>query len=111
MEFETRVRSLSALAHPGRLALFRRLVRAGSPGLAAGQLAKDLSVHANTLSAQLSILSAAQLINSRRDGRSIIYKANLANLNALVLFLIEDCCDGRDEVCTPILEALQAADC
>ena len=111
MEKRRAVRKLSALSHTGRLDVFRCLVRAGSDGLAAGEIAALLRVQPNTLSAQLTKLSGAELIDYKREGRSIIYRANLSTLNDLVLFLIEDCCEGRDEVCAPILEALQSADC
>ena len=111
MEKNSAVRSLSALSHDGRLDVFRCLVRAGPEGLAAGDIAERLGVQPNTLSAQLNLLSGAKLIDNRREGRSIIYSADLATLNSLVLFLIEDCCEARDEVCTPIIEALQGTDC
>ncbi|MBR9835542.1 MAG: helix-turn-helix transcriptional regulator [Alphaproteobacteria bacterium] len=111
MESNIVIQGLAALAHEGRLAVFRALVRGGQQGLAAGEIARQLALPANTLSAQLAILSAAGLVNRQRDGRSIIYTARLDTLNQLVLHLIEDCCEGRDEVCAPILDALQATRC
>ena len=105
------IQSLAALAHDGRLSVYRCLVRAGPKGLAAGEVAARVRIQPNTLSAQLSLLSNAGLIHSRREGRSIIYSADLEALNRLVLYLIEDCCEGRADVCGPILEALQASKC
>ena len=70
------VEALSALAHEGRLSVFRLLVRAGKDGLAAGDIARKLDVLPNTLSASLTLLANAGLVGSRRDGRSIIYTAD-----------------------------------
>lgn len=111
MELSKALDRLTALSHAGRLEAFKHLVRAGQGGVPAGELAKALGVAPNTLSAQLNILSASRLIRSERDGRSIIYQADLSALNEVVLYLIEDCCEGRDEVCAPILEALQSVRC
>lgn len=111
MEKQTALRRLSALSHASRLDVFRCLVRAAPNGLPAGIIAEKLSVPANTLSAQLNILSVAKLVTSERHGRSIIYRADLGALNSLVLYLIEDCCEARDEVCEPILQALHTSSC
>jgi len=111
MESELAVKRLSALAQTGRLEVFRRLVRAGPEGLAAGDIARAEGVPANTLSAQLTILANAGLVASRRAGRSIIYVAEYANMSALLLHLMEDCCQGRPEVCAPLAEAFTRAAC
>ena len=111
MEINVATDRLTALAHEGRLSAFREIVKAGSPGISAGDLASTLDIQPNTLSAQLNILSASGLISRNRQGRSLIYAADLSSLNELVLYLIEDCCAGRDEVCAPILDAIQSVDC
>lgn len=111
METKSAVASLAALAHENRLAAFRLLVQAGPPGLAAGELARKLEVLPNTLSANLTILSHAGLIGSRREGRSIIYTANFDAMSALLSFLMEDCCAGAPEVCLPLADALKRSAC
>jgi len=105
MESSIAIRALSALAQDGRLAVFRLLVLAGKNGMAAGDIAQTLGVAANTLSAQLAVLSNAGLIASRRDGRSIIYAADYDAMGRLILFLMEDCCEGRPEICAPVTAA------
>lgn len=105
MESPTAIERLSALAHESRLAVFRLLVKAGPEGLAAGDIARSLGVPANTLSAQLNLLSNARLVTSRRDGRSIIYAADYDRMSELLVYLMEDCCQGRPEVCAPLAEA------
>lgn len=105
MESLLAVRRLSALAQEGRLSVFRLLVKAGTEGMAAGSIAQALDVPANTLSAQLNILSMAELITSRRDGRSIVYSVQFENMGTLMVYLVEDCCQGHDDVCQPLTDA------
>ena len=58
------------------------------------------------MSSHLSILSRAGLVSAQRFGRSIVYRADLANLQAVMLFMLRDCCDGRPEICAPLIEDL-----
>jgi len=106
MEMISAIETLGALAQETRLEIFRALVRAHSPkvedaGLPAGELASRLSVAAPTLSFHLKELTRAGLVSARRDGRSIIYTANLGGMRALADFLLEDCCQGA---CAPALK-------
>ncbi len=103
------IEALSALAHPSRLAVFRLLVRAGPEGIAAGEVARLLETPPNTMSTQLAILSRSGLISSRRESRSVIYRADFGAFAELLGFLVEDCCDGRPEVCTRLANVVQSA--
>lgn len=107
MESSLALKHLSALAQDGRLDVFRLLVKAGPEGLPAGEIARRLGVPPNTLSAQVAVLSGAGLVTGRRDGRSILYSAEIAAIGELVVYLMEDCCGGRVEACAPVLEALR----
>lgn len=111
MESKTAVAALSALAHDGRLAAFRLLVQAGPEGLAAGEIARRLAVPPNTLSSNLAILAGAALVDSRREGRSIIYTARFGEMTGLLHFLIEDCCGGAPEICAPLAAAALDSRC
>jgi len=106
MESKSATLSLSALGHEGRLAIFRLLVSAGPGGLAAGEIARRLGMVANSLSANLNILSRANLTTSRREGRSIIYQADFSTMTALVAFLVGDCCGRAPEICSPLNQLL-----
>lgn len=110
MEINTAVRSLAALAQESRLATFRLLVRAGDEGMPAGAIARALDIPHNTLSTHLAALANAGLIRSQRQGRSIIYSVDFDGTRALLAFLLEDCCQGAPELCTPILDSV-LADC
>jgi ArsR family transcriptional regulator, arsenate/arsenite/antimonite-responsive transcriptional repressor len=105
------VEALSALAHDGRLSIFRLLVRAGEDGVAAGDIARKLDVLPNTLSASLTVLANAGLVASRRDGRSIIYNADYARMSNLLAFLMEDCCNGDASICAPLAAIAARAAC
>jgi DNA-binding transcriptional ArsR family regulator len=112
MESSSALRKLSALAQESRLAVFRLLVKSGEQGVAAGEIARTLQITPNTLSAQLLILANAGLVTSRRQGRSIIYAADYTSMSGLLLYLMEDCCQGRPEVCAPMAQAAaRAASC
>ena len=103
MESKSAVDALSALAHEGRLTIFRALVRAGPDGLAAGKLGEVVGIGGSTLSNNLTVLTRAGLAASARDGRSIIYTADYAAMTALVGYLTENCCGGApcmaDTIC------------
>ena len=107
MENEQAVLALAALAQSTRLQAFRVLVQHEPDGLAAGDLARALEVPQNTLSAHLAILSRAGLVMSERRSRSIVYRAKLGTFQAIALFLLQDCCGGRPEICAPVVESLK----
>ena len=79
--------------------------------MAAGEIARKLGVPANTLSANLNVLSHAGLIDGRREGRSIIYTAAYERMRALLGFLVEDCCQGSTAICVPLADVLNRAAC
>lgn len=89
--------TLFALAHPGRLSVFRTVAKAGPEGMAAGRIARSVNIPANTASTHLSILSGAGLLSAYRDGRSIIYRAEFEHFYTLMAFLAEDCTEGHPE--------------
>ena len=111
MDIIDATRALSALSQQTRLETFRLLVRCGDDGLPAGEIGRALEVPHNTLSSHLAILSNAGLVRSRRDGRSVIYSIDFAGVRGLMSFLMEDCCQGRPEVCGPALDSVVAGCC
>ncbi|HYI63682.1 MAG TPA: metalloregulator ArsR/SmtB family transcription factor [Allosphingosinicella sp.] len=93
------VSALGALAQEHRLALFRLLVQAGQGGMAAGAVAGALGVPNSSLSFHLAQLSRAGLIRQERRSRSLIYSADYGAMNALLGYLMENCCAGAG--CAP----------
>ena len=106
MESESAIVALGALAQGTRLDVFRLLVRHEPAGLAAGEIARQLDVPQNTMSAHLAILSRAGLVTGERHSRTIIYRADITAFQALTLFMIQDCCGGSPELCGPLIESL-----
>ena len=100
------IEGLTALSQATRLRVFRHLVRHHPEPVAAGELARVFETPHNTMSAHLAVLTRARLISVSRQGRSMLYSADLDGFRALVGFLTRDCCSGRPEICAPVLEAL-----
>ncbi len=111
MDITTTVKSLGALAQESRLAAFRLLVRRGVEGMAAGEIARALSIPHNTMSSHLAIMANAGLVTSKRESRSIIYSIDFGGTRELLSFLMEDCCQGQPELCTPVLDSLLPGCC
>lgn len=101
MEEQTAVKALAALAQTMRLRVFRALVVAGPQGLTPGAMTDALSVPAATLSFHLKELMHAGLVSQERDGRNLIYRAAFDQMNALLDYLTEHCCQGQACLTTP----------
>jgi ArsR family transcriptional regulator len=100
--------AFAAISQETRLRVLRMLVVAGPDGLAAGVIAEKAEVSASNVSFHLKELERASLVRSRREARSIVYRAEFDALSGLIRFLMEDCCSARPEICDP---AIQAASC
>lgn len=102
MEVNREAEALTALGHPGRLAVFRLLARRAPQGVRPSEIANALGLKANTLSVYVSTLARAGLVTSERDGRSVFYRVNLDRISELTTYLVADCCRGRPELCAPL---------
>lgn len=101
MKTKQAVKALAALAQECRLSVFRLLVEAGAEGIPAGEISERLEIPAATMSFHLKELTATGLIASLRNGRSLIYSLQPDVMNELMKFLMQDCCQGRPELCQP----------
>ena len=88
------VTALAALAHPIRLRVFRALVATGPTGLTPGVMQEGLVIPATTLSFHLKELANAGLVTSERASRNLIYRAAFEEMNELLAYLTENCCQG-----------------
>jgi DNA-binding transcriptional ArsR family regulator len=102
------VRALAALANSHRLVVFRALVRAGSSGLSAGELATAADIPSSSLTFHTKELERAGLIATRREGRFMRSALNVAAMRDLLAFLTEDCCRGRPDLCGAEVPEAQA---
>ena len=88
------VKALAALAQAQRLRVFRALVVAGPEGLTPGVMAEQLGVAPSALSFHLKELANSGLTSSEARGRNLIYRANFSQMNGLLGYLTEHCCEG-----------------
>lgn len=102
MDSNDALMAFAALSQSTRLEVFRLLLEHEPDGLAAGEVARRLAVPQNTLSSHLAVLTRAGLIGAERRSRSIIYRAEVERLGALVQFLTKDCCGGNPQVCAAL---------
>jgi DNA-binding transcriptional ArsR family regulator len=93
--------ALAALGHETRLAVFRLLVQAGEDGVQPGRMAEAIGIPASSLSFHLMHLQHAGLVASRREGRGLIYTTRYDVMEALMDYLLENCCRGDDGACAP----------
>ncbi|MDP1902448.1 MAG: helix-turn-helix domain-containing protein [Rubrivivax sp.] len=96
MEEQVAVASLAALAQGMRLRIFRALIGAGPQGMTPGALAATLGLPGSTLSFHLKELMHAGLVSQERDGRHLIYRPSIAQMNALLAYLTAHCCQGAE---------------
>ena len=94
MQEDQVIKALAALAHPLRLQVFRALVVTGKSGLTPGVIQEALDVPATTLSFHLKELASAGLVTIERSSRSLIYRAAYEQMNGLLGYLTENCCQG-----------------
>jgi len=111
MDANVATRGFGALAQATRLEAFRLLVRCGANGMAAGDIAREVNVPQNTMSSHLATLVNAGLLKSRREGRSVFYGIDLEGTQALLTFLLEDCCQGQSETCISLVNAILPGRC
>jgi DNA-binding transcriptional ArsR family regulator len=100
--------AFAALAQPTRLRAFRKLITAHPQGLPAGEIARACNVPHNTMSSHLAALLRAGLIVVAREGRSMNYRAHVDGFRALIDFMMRDCCDGRPDICAPVVKDFAA---
>ena len=98
-QLERHAEQLSALGHPVRLQILRRVVQAGKDGVAAGDIQAHVELPASTLSHHLKRLVDAGLLSSRSEGTFHYYAPNYAALRVLTDYLWEDCCKRGKSTC------------
>ncbi len=102
MEIRAAVDRLGALAHETRLSVFRLLVRRGTLGLAAGEIATRMEIAPPNASFHLAELARVGLVIAKRDGRSVIYSIDFPAIAGLVDYLRENCCAEEETSVVPL---------
>lgn len=96
MIIEIAAKQLEALGNPTRLKVYRALVRAGDAGLPVGRLQTNLGIAPSTLSHHLHRLILTELVTQERRTTTLICRANYPAMNALIGFLVDECCADAD---------------
>lgn len=106
METDGALSILSALANPTRLDAFRLLILHEPEGVSTGELVEASGLTQSTFSTHLAVMAKAGLVLSEKRGRQQIQRANIDALRGLMVYLAKDCCQGRAELCDPLLAEL-----
>lgn len=110
MDETAAVTAFAAMSDQTRLRIVRLLVRAGPDGMASGAIGEAMGgATSSRMAFHLKNLEHAGLVQSRREGRFIIYTAVLPALSGLLEFLMRDCCQGNPEICAPAFAAVACA--
>lgn len=109
MEYSCATLAFATLGHPGRLAVFRLLMRFAPQGVRPTEIAKALGLKPNTLSHHLADLSAAGLVAVRREGRSLFYAVDLDTTEALIGYLALDVGRARPDLLSALHHRKDAA--
>lgn len=87
MEQNRATHAFATLGHPGRLSVFRLLMRFAPQGARPTEIAEALGLKQNTLSHHLADLTASGLARVDRKGRSLFYSADLDTTEGLISYL------------------------
>ena len=98
MESNCAVHAFATLGHPGRLAVFRLLMRFAPRGVRPTEIAVALDLRPNTLSHHLADLSASGLVEVERQGRSLFYSVDLDAAEGLIGYLALDVGRARPDL-------------
>lgn len=109
MEHTLAAAAFATLGHPGRLAVFRLLMRFVPQGARPTEIAATLNLKQNTLSHHLAALTAAGLIGSTRRGRSLFYLVDVAMAERLIGYLALDVGRARPDLLPPVLSSRKDA--
>lgn len=98
MEKDTVARQLEALGNRTRLAIYEQLVLAGKKGLKVGEINRIIDIPPSTLSHHLACLVNSGLATRERIGRSLVCRADTDTMDALVIYLANNCCSDDSEI-------------
>ena len=99
MENKAATSIFEALSSGLRLDVYRLLVKQGTEGMVAGEIASTLDIPPSNLSFHLKVLTQAGLLSVEQEGRFQRYRANMALMLDLIAYLTAECCAGHPELC------------
>ena len=87
---------VSSLAQDNRMKAFQSIIEAGEQGITAGSISRQTSIAQNTMSFHLANLENSGLVESKKHGQYVIYKANFLTMESLFKYLLEKCFYDND---------------
>lgn len=105
MEQNRATHAFATLGHPGRMAVFRLLMRFAPQGVRPTEIAEALGLKQNTLSHHLADLTASGLVQVTRVGRSLHYAVDLDTTEGLIGYLALDVGRARPDLLAPLISA------
>jgi protein-tyrosine-phosphatase len=109
MEQNRAAHAFATLGHPGRLAVFRLLMRFAPQGVRPTEIATALGLKQNTLSHHLADLTTSGLVGVERQGRSLYYAVDLDATEGLIGYLALDVGRARPDLLAPLLSVQKDA--
>ncbi len=100
MNLDSAAKQLEALGNPTRLAIYRGLIQAGRDGSSVGAIREKIGIPASTLSHHIARLVQAGLISQERESRTLVCRADFPNMDALMRFMVKNCC--ADDSCVRV---------
>lgn len=110
MEKNTATTIFESLSSGLRLDVYRLLVRRGTKGMVAGEIASTLDVPPTNLSFHLKALTQAGMLTVEQEGRFQRYRANIPLMLDLIAYLTEECCSGHPEQCADMRAVSKCSD-
>ena len=98
MKLEKAAHQLESLGNATRLKIYRMLVRSGEAGLPVGRLQEKIGIAGSTLSHHMKRLVEAGLVTQERQATTLICRAHYPSMNALIGFLVDECCMDAETV-------------
>ena len=89
---------LAAMGTGPRLRIMRLLLSAHPGGMIVGDIGSELDIPSSTLSHHLEKLKNVGLVNVRREGTFLWYRASTTALEELLKFLYAECCTRNKAV-------------
>jgi DNA-binding transcriptional ArsR family regulator len=99
MEKNTAIIIFESLSSSIRLDVFRLLVKLGTEGMVAGEIAIQLDLPPTNLSFHLKALAHAGLVTAEQEGRYQRYRANIPLMAELIGYMTDECCFGNPDQC------------
>lgn len=99
MNIEEAEKILQSIGNITRIKIFKILVKYNKVGICSTEIAKQLDIPQNTISFHLTNMKNADLVESKKEGKNIIYKVKNETFNKLQEYLFKDCCSIENKIC------------